>query len=162
MMKYTFLQLRLLRLRSIALLGIWSLMAATGMCRADASEEPFYHQFIDLRARADYHPTRTFTIIMDARHGNRLVAEDDPDLQFNIAWMDQFQPGYKSRSGGAAFGILVRSYLRTLVDSPDTLGLSNGLSPTSEDDLGVGFGGDTSYDLRLHSDEIRFGISHSF
>ncbi|MDY0071216.1 MAG: hypothetical protein RBR77_01035 [Thauera sp.] len=138
-------------------------LAFAGLCHAGPAEEPFYHQFISLKERSGYQPTRTFTIIIDARHDNRLVAEDDPDLQFNVMWMDQYQPGYKSRNGGAAFGMLLRNYARSLLDSyQNNQGGSGSLPGNTGDETSVGFGAETSYELRLKSDEVRVGVSYSF
>ena len=139
-----------------------ALMGIGANCQAGSAEEPFYHQFIDLKARTDYQPTRTFTIVTDTEHGNRLVAEDDPDLRFNIMWMDQFQPGYKTRRGGAAFGQLFRSYVRSLYQSYRNNQISNSLTPGAAQQGDRSDKADTDYDLRISEDEVKIGIKYSY
>jgi hypothetical protein len=148
---------------AVALLAALTLTCASGISHAGPADEPFYHQLITFSEPAGYQPTRTFTIVADTRHGNRLVAEDDPDLQFNMLWMDQYQPGYKTRNGGAAFGMLLRSYARSLYETWQHNRGSNGSLPANAgDETSVGLGAETSYELRLKSDEVRLGVSYSF
>jgi hypothetical protein len=144
-----------------ALLGALTLTCASGISHAGPADEPFYHQLITFSEPAGYQPTRTFTIVTDTQQGNRLVAEDDPDLQFNMLWMDQYQPGYKTRNGGAAFGMLLRSYARSLFETWQHNRGGN-LPTNASDETSVGVGAETSYELRLKSDEVRLGISYSF
>lgn len=128
---------------------------------AQPAEEAFYRQFIRFGDHNGYQPTRTFTIVIDAEQGSRLVAEDDPDLDFNMAWMDQFQPGYKSRNGGAALGVLLRGYARSLFESYRSNNQGGGVTPGTED-TDINFGNDVEYDLRLKSDEVRVGVKYAF
>src|SRR5689334_7752548 len=86
-------------------------------CNADPRDDAFYHQLVKLPVTDGYRPTRTFTIITDAEHGNQLVAEDDDNLRFNLIWMQQFRPDYKASRGGAAFGEIFRSYLKSAYKS---------------------------------------------
>jgi hypothetical protein len=131
-------------------------------CQA-GGEDAFYHQLLKTETPSGYQPTRSFTIVTDAEHGNQLVAEDDPNLRFNLAWMQQFQPGYKSRRGGSAFGEIFRSYLKTAYKSyrdhnaqsmsalPDENGSGTAKSFT-----------DVDYNLKVTSDEVRFKVGYSF
>lgn len=148
------------QLRQLSAIG---LLACAGLCCAGPAEEPFYHQLIDLKDRPGYQPTRTFTIVTDAENGNRLVAEDDPDLRFNILWMDQYQPGYRSRKGGAAFGQIVRGYAKALYKSyRSNRAGGDSFLPSAEGTGKVGNLTDTDYDLRLSDDEVKIGIKYSY
>ena len=154
-----------LRQRSALLrqMAATSLIGFASLCSAGPAEEPFYHQLIDLKDRPGYQPTRSFAIVTDAEHGNRLVAEDDPDLRFNILWMDQYQPGYRTRNGGAALGQVLRNYAKSLYKSYR----ANKVSPDSAlpDSEGTGSVGDmtnTDYDLRINGDEVKFGIKYTY
>lgn len=143
-------------------LFICGLFGASSTCQAGPAEEPFYHQFIDLKARADYQPTRSFTIITDGEHGNRLVAEDDPDLRFNVMWMDQYQPGYKIRKGGAAFGQIFRTYVRSLYDSYRSNHNNMSFLPSPQGQGGMGYSTNMDYDLRISDDEFKVGFKYSY
>ncbi len=78
-----------------------------------------------------------------------------------MAWMDQFQPGYKSRNGGAALGVLLRGYARSLFESYRGNNQGNSLIPNADDES-LNFGGDVEYDLRLKSDEVLVGVKYTF
>ena len=140
-----------------------SLSCLSVTCQAGPKEEPFYHQLIDLKDRDGYQPTRTFTIVTDAEHGNQLVAEDDPDLRFNLMWMDRYQPGYKERKGGAAIGQIFRSYAKSLYKSyrANHNGESNVL-PDGEGRGSVGYTTDMDYDLRISGDEVKVGFKYTY
>lgn len=148
-------------LRTTIALIVCGLLGFCASCLAQASDEPFYRQLIRFKDHGGYQPTRAFTVVTDARQGNRLVAEDDPDLNFNMAWMDQFQPGYKSRNGGAALGVLLRGYARSLFESYRGNNQGNSLIPNADDES-LNFGGDVEYDLRLKSDEVLVGVKYTF
>jgi len=135
------------------------------LCSAQA-EPPgsaFYQQLLKTPVQQGYQPTRTFTIIADQEHGNQLVAVDDVDLRFNVLWMEQYQPGYKSRSGGAALGEVVRGYLRsaykslrshhaqTLSSLPDENGMGR-MQPSS----------DVEYHLNWNGGDFKLGIEYEF
>ena len=128
-------------------------------------DDAFYHQLLKLPVNDGYRPTRTFTIVADAEHGNRLVADDDSNLRFNLLWMEQFRPGYKNREGGAALGNIVRSYLKTAYKTyraHNTIG--DGMLPDENGSLrGRPAGsGETDYNLRLTDDEVRVKVEYSF
>lgn len=147
----------------LRLLSAATLLGFASLCCAGPADEPFYHQLIDLKDRPGYQPTRSFIIVTDAEQGNKLVAEDDPDLRFNILWMDQYQPGYRIRKNGAAFGHIIRSYAKTLYKSyrSNKAGTADFL-PNAEGNGSVGNLTDTDYDLRLSDDEIKVGIKYSY
>ena len=128
------------------------------------AEEPFYRQLIDLKQPDGYSPTRTFTVIVDGERGNRLVASDDPNLQFNLAWMDQFHPDYRSRRGGSALGLLVRSYLRQLYnDGRNRSSVASSYGSDDDVDVPVGnFGGEMGYHLRVKDDEVNLRFEYSY
>jgi hypothetical protein len=141
----------------------FGLLACASLCSAGPADEPFYHQLIDLKERTDYQPTRTFTIVTDAENGNRLVAEDDPDLRFNLMWMDQYQPGYKFRKGGAAFGQILRGYVKNIYKSYRTnKGVGNDFLPNAEGTGSVGDMTSTDYDLRFSGDEVKIGVKYTY
>jgi hypothetical protein len=130
------------------------------------SEEAFYQQLLKLPQTDGYRPTRTFTIITDADNGNQLVADDDADLRFNLLWMQQFRPGYKTTRGGAAFGQIFRTYMKSAYKSyrdrnnggmlsalPD----ENGSLPSSRFR-----GGEMDYGLKVTDDEVRIRIEYSY
>lgn len=132
---------------------------------AGPADEPFYHQFIDLKKAAEgYRPTRTFTIVSDPTHGDRLVAEDDTDLQFNILWLDQYQEGYKSRNGGSALGHMLREYLKTAYKSYRERNAQklSALPDEKGDGRINGFDGEMHYRLRLNDDEVRVGFEYNY
>jgi len=101
---------------ALAFCGIAS-FALCKACSAGPREDAFYHQLLKTQIAEGYRPTRSFNIVVDTEHGNQMVAEDEPDLRFNLLWIEQFQPGYRARQGGAALGELVRSYLRSAYKS---------------------------------------------
>jgi hypothetical protein len=135
-------------------------------CRALAgpAEEPFYRQLIDTDGLRGYQPTRAFTIVVDASQGNRLVAEDDPALQFNLLWLDQFQPGYRQREGGAGLGMVFRSYLRQLYDA--WRGQNAGAFSYLDGDIDAprfgGIDGEMEYGLRISDDEVKVRLEYTY
>lgn len=141
-------------------------------CNADPRTSPrddaFYHQLLKLPEVNGYQPTRTFTIISDAEHGNQLVAEDDPNLRFNLIWMEQFRPGYQARKGGSAFGEIFRSYLKAAYKSYRE---RNAQSMSAlPDENGSLYGNKTAsnlidamdYNLKVTGDEVRFKIQYNY
>jgi len=142
----------------LALFGGFVISAAPVRC-----EDAFYHQLLKARDTSGYQPTRSFTIVTDAGHGDQRVAEDDPDLRFNLLWMQQYQPGYRSRNGGAALGQIVRGYLRAAYKSyraqnaqalsglPDENGLLRA-HPASEVD----------YHINWDGGDFKVGVEYSF
>lgn len=128
------------------------------------AEEPFYRQLIDLQQPTGYSPTRTFTVIVDGERGNRLVASDDADLQFNLMWLDQFHPDYRYRDGGGAIGLLLRSYLRQLYDDGrQQRSVGAGYVPDGDVDVNIGnFGGEMEYHLRLKDDEVNVRFEYLY
>lgn len=133
-----------------------------------AANDAFYHQLLKLPEDRGYLPTRSFTIIVDTEHGNQLVAEDDANLRFNLLWMEQFRPGYRSTRGGSAFGELFRSYLKTAYKAyrehnaqsmaalPDENGSIRGK------DLADHFINAMDYNLKITGDEVRFKIQYNY
>lgn len=135
-----------------------------GLPRDDA----FYHQLLKLPDSNGYLPTRSFAIIVDTEHGNQLVAEDDPNLRFNLLWMQQFQPGYRSNHGGSAFGEIFRSYLKTaykayrdhnaqsmaaLPDENGSIHAKNGAANLIEA---------MDYNFKVTGDEVRFKVQYNY
>ncbi len=129
-------------------------------------DDAFYHQLIKLPESEGYLPTRSFTIIVDTERGNQLVAADDPNLRFNMLWMEQHKPGYRTRRGGAAIGTLFRSYLKSAyksyrannshsLDFPGT-----GESLDGDEILSVSDSMD--YKLRLSGDEVRLKLQYNY
>lgn len=152
-----------LSINQLRLLSAASLLSFASICCAGPADEPFYHQLIDLNDRPGYQPTRSFTIVTDAENGNRLVAEDDPDLRFNIMWMDQYQPGYRMRKNGAAFGHIIRGYAKSLYKSyRSNQAGSNDFLPSAEGTGSVGNLTDTDYDLRISDDEVKVGVKYTY
>jgi hypothetical protein len=137
-------------------------MGLTQTCHA--GDDAFYHQLLKLHTPDGYQPTRNFTIVTDAEHGNQLVAEDDPNLRFNLAWMQQFQPGYKERRGGAAFGEMFRSYLKTAYKSyRDHNAQSMSALPDENGSVrSRSFASDVDYNVKVTSDEVRFKVEYNF
>lgn len=133
-------------------------------CHAAPPDDAFYHQLLKMRTPEGYQPTRNFTIVTDAERGNQLVADDDANLRFNLMWMQQFQPGYRARHGGSAFGEIFRSYVKGAYKSyrernaqamsamPD----ENGSGRTSA------FTRDIDYNLKLTDDEVRFKVEYTY
>ncbi len=141
-----------------------ALLLMTCCASLTLADEPFYRQLIDLKRPDGYSPTRSFTIIVDGERGNRLVASDDADLQFNLMWLDQFHPDYKARNGGAAVGQLLRSWLRQLYDDgrAQRSRVASGL-PDGDVDVRMGsFGGEMEYHLRASDDEVRLRLEYLY
>lgn len=136
----------------------------TSAAAAGPAEEPFYHQFIDLKTNNGYRPTRTFTIVSDPTHGDQLVAEDDADLQFNIIWLDQYQEGYKTRDGGAALGHMVREYLKSAYKAYRERNAQRLSALPDEKGNGRinGFEGEMNYRLRWNDDEVKIGFEYTY
>lgn len=142
----------------LAIVGGFVSIASPARC-----EDAFYHQLLKARDTSGYQPTRAFTIVIDAEHGNQMVAEDDPGLRFNLLWMQQYQPGYRSRNGGAALGQIMRGYLRSAYKSyraqnaqalsglPDENGLLRA-HPASELD----------YHINWDGGDFKVGVEYSF
>lgn len=147
----------------IVLLSQSSIADSLSRVRDDA----FYHQLIKLPESDGYLPTRSFTIIVDTDRGNQLVAEDDPNLRFNMLWMEQFKPGYRTRRGGAAFGMMFRTYLQNVYKAyrerdDQALGAfpnSNGAA-TNDDERDIAEALD--YGLKLTGDEVRFKVQYNY
>jgi hypothetical protein len=131
---------------------------------AGPGDDAFYHQLLKTQTPAGYRPTRTFTIITDAEHGNQMVAEDDPDLRFNLLWMQQFQPGYKTRNGGAAFGEIARSYLRSAYKSyRDRHAQTLSAFPDENGTMKAhAISNDLDYHLNWNGGDFKLGIKYSF
>ena len=146
-----------------ALLSQSSLADALSRVRDDA----FYHQLIKLPESDGYLPTRSFTIIVDTERGNQLVAADDPNLRFNMLWIEQFKPGYRTRRGGAAVGMLFRSYLKSAYKSYRTNNSqsmafpSQGEALESNDEVGS-FTDSLDYKLRISGDEVRLKLQYTY
>lgn len=141
-----------------------ALLGFAQTCHAAPPDDAFYHQLLKMRTPVGYQPTRSFTIVTDAENGNQLVAEDDADLRFNLLWMQQFQPGYRSRQGGSAFGELFRSYVRTAykayrernAQSMAALPDENGSVKSRS------FARDVDYNLKVTDDEVRLKVQYSY
>jgi len=142
----------------LALFGGFVTFATSARC-----EDAFYHQLLKARDTTGYQPTRSFTLVTDAEHGNQMVAEDEPNLRFNLLWMEQYQPGYRARAGGAALGQIVRGYLRSAYKSyraqnaqalsglPDENGLLR-THPASELD----------YHINWDGGDFKVGVEYNF
>ena len=144
-----------------------TLAAALGLpqtCHAGKPDDAFYHQLLKMRTPEGYQPTRSFTIVTDEERGNQLVAEDDTNLRFNLMWMQQFQPGYKSRQGGSAFGEIFRSYVKSAYKSYRDRN-AQALSALP-DENGSGrasaFTRDVDYNLKLTDDEVRLKVQYTY
>lgn len=142
-------------------------LGASSSCHAAPPDDAFYHQLLKMNTTTPdgYQPTRTFTIVTDSEHGNQLVAEDDADLRFNLMWMQQFQPGYKARHGGSAFGEIFRSYVKNAYKAYRN---SNAQSMAAMPDengsgsVGNAFARDVDYNLKVTDSEVRFKVEYSY
>lgn len=148
-------------------------LAALGcsLCQADSVkpakpvDDAFYHQLMKLPQHDGYSPTRSFTIVTDAEHGNRLVAEDDPNLRFNLLWMEQFRPGYKARTGGSAVGEIFRTYIKSAYK---TYRARNAQGTTALPDengslrRGSNYTGEMDYNVRVTDDEVRLKVQYNY
>lgn len=150
---------------ALAALGC-SLCQADPVTRPTPSDDAFYHQLMKLPQSDGYSPTRTFTIVTDAEHGNQLVAEDDPNLRFNLIWMEQYRPGYKARSGGAAFGEIFRSYIKSAYKSYRASNSQSILHALPDENGSLrassSYTGEMDYNLKVTDDEVRFKIQYSY
>lgn len=141
-------------------------LAGQSAALADASTATqlhFYQQLIDLEAPRQYVPTRTFTVIRD-ESGDRLVADDDAQLQFNMLWLRQYEEGYRYREGGAALGRLVRTYLKNAwrnYRSSHAQLLSAAPDENGSGGLGA-FSTDMEYRLRWSDDEVTLGLEYRY
>lgn len=137
-----------------------SIAESLGRVRNDA----FYHQLIKLPQSDGYLPTRSFTIIVDTQRGNQLVAADDPNLRFNMLWMDQLKPGYRTRSGGAAFGTLFRSYVKNAYNAFRANNSHSTLAGESldNDEAIISFTDAMDYQLKVSGDEVRLKLEYTY
>jgi len=137
---------------------------ALGHAHAAPPQEAFYQQLLKTPVQHGYQPTRTFTIITDEEHGNQLVAVDDPDLRFNMLWMQQYQPGYKVRNGGAALGEVLRDYLRSAYKSfRERNAQTFSRLPDENGSLRVHtFSNDVEYHLNWNGRDMKLGIEYDF
>ena len=133
-------------------------------CHSAPRDDAFYHQLLKMRTPDGYQPTRSFTIVTDAERGNQLVADDDPNLRFNLMWMQQFQPGYKSRQGGSAFGEIFRSYVKSAYKSYRERNAQAMSAMPDENGSGKAsaFTRDIDYNLKLTDDELRFKVEYTY
>jgi hypothetical protein len=141
-----------------------TLLSFSEQAAAGPPDDAFYHQLLKLPAPSAYTPTRTFTIVTDAEHGDQLVAEDDPNLRFNLLWMEQFQPGYKVRRGGAAFGQIFRSYIRSAYKAyRDSHAEALSALPDENGNIQVHtFSNEMDYHLDWNGSDVKFGVNYSF
>jgi hypothetical protein len=142
------------------------------LSKADAlhlqHDDAFYRQLLKLPDSHGYLPTRSFTIIVDTEHGNQLVAQDDSNLRFNLLWMQQFQPGYRSNRGGSAFGEIFRSYLKSAyksfrehnAQSMSALPDENGSIHARQD--AANFIDAMDYNFKVTGDEVRFKVEYNY
>ncbi|MFT3930442.1 MAG: hypothetical protein QM709_09130 [Spongiibacteraceae bacterium] len=131
-------------------------------------DDAFYQQLIKLPDSSGYTPTRAFTIIVDTDRGNQLVAADDPNLRFNMLWMEQFKPGYRTRRGGAAFGALFRSYVKTAYksyranNSQSMSAFSTSNESSDSIDAALSFSDSMDYKLKISGDEVRLKLQYNY
>ncbi len=146
-----------------ALMFTFAGLALAPCCNA-GSDDAFYHQLLKTQAPNGYQPTRTFTIVTDTEHGNQLVAEDDPDLQFNQLWLQQYKTGYRARQGGAAIGELFRSYVKTAYKSfRDRHAQSLSALPDENGSVKVrSFSDAVDYRLNFNGGDVKVGVQYSF
>jgi len=154
------------RHRHAALSTLACIAGTLALCNAQAQPtgDAFYHQLLKTSPQPGYQPTRSFTIVTDEENGNQLVAVDDPDLRFNVLWMQQFQPGYRTRNGGAALGEVLRGYVKaayktfrqrhaqTFSSLPDENGAIRVHSISSE----------MEYHLNWTGKDFKFGVEYDF
>jgi hypothetical protein len=149
---------------AVAALGC-SLCQADTVNAAKPVDDAFYHQLMKLPQHDGYSPTRTFTIVTDAEHGNRLVAEDDPNLRFNLIWMEQFRPGYQARSGGSAVGEIFRTYVKSAYKSYRARN-AQGTSALPDEEGSLrrksDYSGEMDYNVKVTDDEVRFKVQYNY
>jgi hypothetical protein len=127
--------------------------------------DAFYQQLLKAPVNDGYRPTRSFTIVTDAERGNQLVAEDDPNLRFNLLWMQQFQPGYRAREGGAAIGELFRGYIKSAYKSyRERNAESFSALPDENGSIKVrsSYRNEIDYRLNLNDGDVKLKVKYSF
>lgn len=133
-----------------------------------AGGDAFYHQLLKLPNSDGYQPTRSFTIIVDTEHGNQLVAADDPNLRFNLLWMEQFKPGYRSTQGGSALGVILRSYVKAAYRAyRDQNAQTMAALPDENGSIGARDNASSlidamDYNLKVSSDEVRIKFQYNY
>jgi hypothetical protein len=164
----------LIRIRSIRPRSVVTLISIAlfgpALCQAAPAlpapnDDAFYHQLLKLPQSEGYSPTRSFTIVTDPEHGDQLVAEDDPNLRFNLMWMEQFRPGYQTRNGGAALGEVFRSYIKSAykayrsrnAQGTNVLPDENGSLRSKSDRFS-----EMDYNVKVTGDEVRLKVQYSF
>lgn len=157
---------------ALTVIGFAQLCGFSQTCSADSLGLPrndaFYRQLLKLPESNGYLPTRSFTIIVDTEHGNQLVAEDDPNLRFNLMWMQQFEPGYRSNHGGSAFGEIFRSYVKAAykayrdynAESMSAMPDENGSIHAKQN--AANFIDAMDYNFKVTGDEVRFKIQYNY
>lgn len=152
--------------RPSAFSALAGIAGALALCNAQAEPgaDAFYQQLLKTPVQQGYQPTRTFTIIADEEHGNQLVAVDDVDLRFNMLWMRQYQPGYRSRSGGAALGEVLRGYVRNAYKSLRSHHAQSLSAFPDENGLGKvqSFPSEMEYHLNWSGRDFKLGIEYEF
>ncbi len=170
-MTWHFRAMKISRYAAIAVFAVSAAVFALpsgGAVLTAPQDDAFYHQLLKLPDGHGYLPTRSFTIVVDAEHGNQLVAEDDPNLRFNLLWMKQFQPGYQSSHGGSAFGELIRSYLKLAYkayrdrNAESTAALPDENGYIHAKDNATHLIDAMDYNLKMTGDEIRFKIQYNY
>jgi hypothetical protein len=149
---------------SIACLSIASVAITCTSAHAELADDAFYHQLLKMPKQTGYHPTRTFTIVSDSEHGDQMVADDDDALRFNQLWMQQFQPGYKDRRGGSAFGELFRTYLKQAYKNFRS-GHAQSLSAFPDENGSIrtnSYSTSLDYNIKVTDDEVRFKMEYDF
>ena len=153
---------------TLAVLGLSTPLSSSADAFNLQRGDAFYHQLLKLPDDRGYLPTRSFTIIVDTEHGNQLVAEDDPNLRFNVLWMNQLKPGYQSSQGGAALGELFRSYLKTAYKAyRDYKGEAMAALPDENGSIHGNRGATNlidamDYNIKVTSDEVRFKVQYNY
>lgn len=112
-------------------------------------------KFIVLRNK----PPRFFQYKDNHSLATQAVITHDQDLQFHRLWIQQHQDNYRSSSGGAAVGQILRmgikSWYKSYVDSHTST------QPANADNTGLFFT-ELNYRLRFSSKRVKLGIDYEF
>ncbi len=91
---------------------------------------------------------------------NYIMDPQDNNAEFNALWLKQYQPGNKTRVGGAALGKLFRMGFREVYKGFRNKGHISQKLPDENGRGSVASG--TKYRVRLSSDTLKFRVEYKF
>jgi hypothetical protein len=133
------------------------LIPTASLNSSSAANQPFYRQLLRPGKKQ-----QRFQAIKPWQHmfvSDAPAAQgQDRDLAFNYLWMQQYQPGYQQREGGAAVGKLLRMGVNSMYKSYTGRNLNNS-NPNA--DIGSTYS-NVDYRVRLSGNKVKLGFKYEF